>query len=76
MIRCKECKLQKKASFCSACKNAIGRLYLDFVLEVDDLANAPKNNDERVHLIQESVKKEQEMINSINPWNHKELLGL
>ena len=76
MIRCKECLLQKKASNCQVCKNATGKLYLDFFMAVKALVFGPKNNNDRVFDIQDLVVREEEMINSINPKNMKEFLKL
>ena len=73
MILCSECKLQKKAKNCSACRNAIGKLYLDFLVEVKDLSFKAKNYPDRVYAIQDLVVREEAMVNSVTPNNLKEM---
>lgn len=72
MIKCSECILQKKAKNCRACRNLVGKLYLDFMTETEDLIFGPKNNNERVYAVQDSVKLEKEMIMEFKPSNLKE----
>lgn len=76
MIKCSDCILQKKASNCRACRNLTGKLYLDFMTEVEDLIFGPKNNNERVYAVQDSIVREKEMIMKFAPGNLKERFKL
>lgn len=72
MISCSDCILQKKAANCRPCRNMIGKLYLDFITEVKELAFGAKNNNDRVYAIQDCVNLEFEMVNSFTPGNLKD----
>jgi hypothetical protein len=72
MIKCKSCRLQKKAENCRSCRNLTGKLYLDFLSEVRALLHGPHNDNKRIAELQKLLYREGEMINSFTPENLKE----
>ena len=68
MIKCCECVLEKTRDNCKSCRNMTGKLYLDFLVEVRELAfNTKRKEKARIYAVQDSIVLEESMINSFSP---------
>lgn len=76
MIKCKHCILLKKEGTCRKCRNAIGKMYLDFLTEVREIVQGFGDPVQKLDRINKSIYLEGQMISSITPHNLKEMFEL